>query len=149
MALSISPATLGDCAECTRLLVEQLREHDISVSAEPLQRVLEEAVADERRGFLLMARDDGKTAGVAYVTTILSAEHCGLAGWLEELYVVPDYRCRGVGTALVTAAMNRARQMGMVAMDLEVVAGHERVMSLYQRFGFQRLDRSRWIRKLL
>jgi len=36
----------------------------------------------------------------------------------------------------------------MVAIDLEVDADHVRVESLYQRFGFRPLSRSRWARKL-
>jgi len=34
-----------------------------------------------------------------------------------------------------------------VAVDLEIDAGHNRVISLYQRLGFRRLERSRWVRE--
>ena len=76
------------------------------------------------------------------------AEHCGLAAWLEELYVAPDWRQRGIGTALVTAVSELARKTGIVAIDLEVDAGHKRATALYQRLGFRRLERSRWVREL-
>jgi ribosomal protein S18 acetylase RimI-like enzyme len=102
-----------------------------------------------RRGFLMLARDGGRVVGVAYVATILSAEHCGPVAWLEELYVTPDCRdCRqrGIGTALVTAVLEHARNAGIAAIDLEIDAGHKRVISLYQRLGFRRLERSRWVR---
>ena len=145
---SIAPATVSDCPECARLLVEQLGEHGIDASTEPLSRVLESVVADGARGFILLARDDLQILGIAYVATILSAEHCGLVAWLEELYVAPDHRSQGIGTALVTAILERSRKMDIVAIDLEVDAGHRRAESLYRRFGFRRLDRSRWVREL-
>ena len=145
---SIAPAAASDCRECSRLLVEQLGEHGVDASAEQLSRVLERVVADGARGFILLARDDRRIIGIAYVATILSAEHCGLVAWLEELYVTPSLRCRGIGAALVTAVMERAREMDIVAIDLEIDAGHRRAESLYRRFGFRRLDRSRWVRKL-
>ena len=145
---SIAPATVDDCRECAGLLVGQLGEHGVDASAEHLARGLENVVADAERGFLLLARDNSRIIGVAYVATILSAEHCGLVAWLEELYVSPEHRSRGVGTALLTAILERARATGVVAMDLEIDADHRRAESLYRRFGFQPLERSRWVRKL-
>jgi ribosomal-protein-alanine N-acetyltransferase len=65
---------------------------------------------------------------------------------LEELYVVPQFRSKGIGTALLTAVMERARELEIVAIDLEVDAAHRRAESLYRRFGFRLLDRSRWVR---
>lgn len=146
--ISIVPATAADCGECARLLVAQLEEHGIAPPADRLARVLEEVVADSARGFLLLALEEGRAIGVAYAAAILSAEHCGPVAWLEELYVAPDCRGRGIGTALVNAVVERAREAGLVAIDLEIDAGHGRAASLYQRLGFRRLDRSRWVMEL-
>jgi GNAT superfamily N-acetyltransferase len=145
---SIVSATVKDCGECAQLLVEQLGEHGVDASAERLSRILEKVVADETRGFLLLARDDRGIVGVAYVAMILSAEHCGLVGWLEELYVTPRCRDRGIGTALVSAVLARARKKDIVAVDLEIDAGHSRAASLYRRLGFRPLNRSRWVNEL-
>jgi GNAT superfamily N-acetyltransferase len=145
---SIALATVRDCRECAGLLVEQLDEHGVNASVEQLARVLENVVVDPARGFLLLARDNSRIIGVAYVATILSAEHCGLVAWLEELYVIPKHRSRGVGTALLTAVLERASGTGVVAMDLEIAADHRRAESLYRRFGFRPLERSRWVKEL-
>jgi len=145
---SIASATVSDCGECAQLLVEQLSEHGVDASAEQLSRLLEKVVADETRGFLLLARDDHGIVGVAYVAVIPSAEHCGLVGWLEELYVTPRCRDRGIGTALLSAVLARARKNDIAAIDLEIDAGHNRAASLYRRLGFRPLNRSRWVNKL-
>jgi len=146
--ISTFAATASDCAECATLLVEQLCEHDVKVSAESLCRVLEQVIANEQRGFVHLARAEGQIVGVAYVAAILSVEHAGPSAWLEELYVTPAWRQRGIGSALVAAVLERARAGGMVAVDLEIDAGHGRVASLYERSGFHRLERSRWARRL-
>ena len=145
---SIVPAAISDCRECARLLVEQLGEHGVDASSEQLSRLLERVVADGARGFILLARDDRRIIGIAYVATILSAEHCGIVAWLEELYVTPSLRSRGIGTALITAVLERARETDIVAVDLEIDAGHSRAESLYRRLGFRPLERSRWVREL-
>jgi GNAT superfamily N-acetyltransferase len=146
--LSITLATSDECSECARLLVEQLREHGVEVSVERLAGLLKKSITDGQSGFLLLARTGNRAVGVAYVATILSAEHCGPAGWLEELYVNPDYRNQGIGTALINAVIERARENGMIALDLEIDAAHDRAASLYERLGFRSLNRSRWVRKL-
>jgi GNAT superfamily N-acetyltransferase len=145
---SIALATVGDCHACAELLVEQLSEHGVDASTERLTGVLKTVVTDGSRGFILLARDDQKIVGVAYVATLLSAEHCGLVAWLEELYVTPAIRSRGIGTALVTAVLKRAREVGIVAIDLEIDADHHRAESLYRRLDFRPLKRSRWVRAL-
>lgn len=148
-AFSIASATLSDCSESAQLLVQQLAEHRVDASAEQLSCVLEKIVADAARGFVLLAREHGRIVGIAYVATILSAEHCGLVAWLEELYVMPSHRSRGIGTALIAAILERAHKAGMVAIDLEIDAAHSRAESLYRRLGFRRLNRSRWVKELI
>src|ERR1700730_5875868 len=147
-SFSIAPATVRDCRECAGLLVEQVGEHGVNASVEQMARVLENVVVDPARGFVLLARENTRIIGVGYVAMILSAEHCGLVGWLEELYVLPEHRSRGAGTALLAAVLERARATGVFAMDLEIDAGHGRAESLYRRFGFQPLKRSRWVKEL-
>jgi GNAT superfamily N-acetyltransferase len=148
-SFSTLTATKQDCPECATLLVEQLRDHGVHVSAESLCRVLECVIADEQRGLLHLARAEGRVVGVAYVATILSVEHLGPAAWLEELYVTPAWRQLGIGSALVAAVLERARVGGMVAVDLEIDSAHGRAASLYERLGFHRLQRSRWAKKLV
>jgi GNAT superfamily N-acetyltransferase len=148
-AFSIASAIVSDCSESARLLVQQLAEHRVDASAEQLSCVLEKIVVDAARGFVLLARENGRIVGIAYVATILSAEHCGLVAWLEELYVMPSHRSRGIGTALIAAMIERARKAGIVAIDLEIDAGHSRAESLYRRLGFRPLNRSRWVKELI
>jgi GNAT superfamily N-acetyltransferase len=147
-SVTIEQAKVSDCRECAGLLAQQLAEHGSDATEENLGTVLERVVSDSARGFVLYARENGKMIGVAYLAIILSAEHCGKVGWLEELYVLPEFRSKGVGAALLTAILERAREIGIVAIDLEVDAAHRRAESLYRRFGFRTLDRSRWVRKL-
>jgi GNAT superfamily N-acetyltransferase len=146
--LSIGLAITRDCRKCARLLLGQLAEHGVDASEEKLVTILEKVLSDKTNGFILIARSRGNIVGVAYVAIILSAEHCGKAAWLEELYVTPEYRSQGIGAALVTAVLEQARKLGIVAIDLEVDAAHRRAETLYQRFGFRPLARSRWVRTL-
>jgi GNAT superfamily N-acetyltransferase len=67
-------------------------------------------------------------------------------GWLEELYVVPEFRGAGVGSALLADVLARAERLKWRGVELEVVVGHERAAALYLRHGFVSAPRSRYTR---
>ncbi len=56
--------------------------------------------------------------------------------YLEELYVVPDRRGRGLGLALMEAAMEVAREQGAAHMDLGTAEDDAAARALYESLGF-------------
>lgn len=129
------------------LVGAQYREHGIELSRERLLRALREA-CNPRRGLVLLAFER-EPVGVAVVAYTWTVERGGLVAWLDELYVVPARRGRGVGKQLLTRAMGLARRAGCTTMELEVVRGHERSARLYRRAGFRRLPRTRYSKELM
>jgi GNAT superfamily N-acetyltransferase len=47
-----------------------------------------------------------------------SLEHGGVSGWLEELYVLPQWRGRGIGSRLVGEVIAHARELGYFDLPL-------------------------------
>ncbi len=144
--IAIAAVGASDVDTAVALLTAQLVEHEIATPAERLQSVVQTVAADQRHGYMLLASAAGQVIGIAYAAAHLSAEHGGLIGWLEELYVVPDWRGRGVGSLLLADVMSRAQQLQWRGVELEVVAGHERAAALYLRHGFVPLPRARYSR---
>jgi len=135
-------------AACS-LLSTQLAEHGASVTASTVREIVGRVVADERLGFILVALDaSGTVIGIALGCAFLGLEHGGPSGWLEELYVRPEWRGRGIGSALVAETIRTATALGWHALDLEVDHEHLQAEALYARFGFQRHTRSRFWRRL-
>src|SRR5258708_29578193 len=95
-------------------------------------------------GALLLALDSGVPVGLAALSYTWTLEHGGLVAWLDELYVVPERRGQGLGTALLVAARKVATDAGCAAIELEVDATHRRAENLYHRAGFEPLRRARW-----
>lgn len=148
MAVNISLIRPEQIEAAVELFCVQLREHKIKAEASRVRAVLEKIVTDERYGFVLVATEAGKLVGVALGCAYLGVEHGGVSGWLEELYVRPEWRQKGIGTRLVSEVVRLARARGWRALDLEVEADHQRVMSLYLRHGFRPHTRSRFFLKL-
>jgi ribosomal protein S18 acetylase RimI-like enzyme len=55
---------------------------------------------------------------------------------LEELYVVPELRGRGLGRALLEAGMEHARERGATRIDLGTSETDVAARALYERAGF-------------
>lgn len=56
---------------------------------------------------------------------------------IHDLAVLPEYRGRGVGRALLQAAEDRARLAGCCKLTLEVQDDNARARGLYRSFGFE------------
>jgi len=58
--------------------------------------------------------------------------------WLAELYVAPAQRGRGLGRALMEAALDDARSRGADRMEVATSEGDVAARALYERFGFSK-----------
>ena len=65
-------------------------------------------------------------------------------GEIRMLAVAPDAQGAGIGGALVTACLDRARAAGYPAVALCVIATNEGAHRLYRRFGFVRTPGRDW-----
>jgi ribosomal protein S18 acetylase RimI-like enzyme len=85
------------------------------------------AVAGDRViGHLTASRDEGPVT--RHVATL------GMA-------VAPDWRGRGVGSALLTESIRWARAMGVEKLALSVYPDNEAALALYGKFGFRQEGR--------
>jgi ribosomal protein S18 acetylase RimI-like enzyme len=106
---------------------------DLRVDEELLLRemVLEGVDAAASR----LAYVDGNPAGVALVAR---------SGWdarVSAMALVPSARGRGAGRTLLEAVIAHAGAAGVRHIELEVIDGNERALSLYESAGFRRLRR--------
>ncbi|HEY2341841.1 MAG TPA: GNAT family N-acetyltransferase [Chthoniobacteraceae bacterium] len=134
----------NDLEAVVALECAQLCEHDLPSSPDGIRQILRGLAADERDGFIVLAVGGNEIVGFAYVAALASLEYGGRIGWLEELYVSAAWRNGGIGRRLLDAAISRARELNWKAVELEVVAGHERAARLYERVGFRKIDRARY-----
>jgi [ribosomal protein S18]-alanine N-acetyltransferase len=69
---------------------------------------------------------------------------CGGAEWeLENIAVLPSFRRRGVGAALLSTLLAEARRQHAERILLEVRASNQSAIRLYRQAGFQLLGRRR------
>ena len=85
------------------------------------------------RGWLVMLA--GRPVGYVVLTLGFSIEAGGCEGCVDELFVVPEVRGRGVGRRVLALLEDEARRLGVRRLFLEVGHGN-RASALYRRAGF-------------
>ena len=81
---------------------------------------------------LLVAMEGARVIGVCLANRIASIEHGGVVLFVEELYVAPDLRRRGVARALLLRLLADGHTSGIRAVELQVDEGHESARALYR-----------------
>jgi len=139
----IREATGADREAVVALLRAQLDEHSIELAPAAIDFAVRGLERNRELGRVLVAVDpDGTIVGVAVLSFLWTLEHGGASAWLDELYVAPAGRGRGLGRALTEAAIAAADAAACIALDLEVEPGHEVAERLYERLGFRRHRRT-------
>ncbi len=111
---------------------------DHEVPEEILERNFAAACSREElclRGFLLL--DGEALAGYCYCVRAYATEAGGGCVWIEDLYLRPECRGKGYGTAVVEHIA--ALYADCRRIRLEVTPSNERAAALYQKLGFEYL----------
>jgi PhnO protein len=103
---------------------------------ETLYSIFQKNIASDLNIYLVAFKDDQEPVGYISCHGQYLLHHAGLVGEIQELFVQPDKRGEGVGRLLVDAVKQRARQKGM--MQLEVTANIKRATAhrFYEQQGF-------------
>ena len=99
-------------------------------------RALEKILADDSVGRIHVARDGGRVVAMASLLYSISTAEGGLAASFEDLVVLPGYRGKGVGKALLQHVIAEARKQGVLRLTLLTDGQNERAQALYRKLGF-------------
>ena len=127
-------ASIDDAADIGRLLHDFNTEFDTptpdaEVLAVRLRRLLESSTT-----FAILA---GVPAiGVALVTLRSNVWYDGQVALLDELYVEPERRSQGIGTAMLGELTAHARANGVDLIEINVDEGDVDAQRFYTRHGF-------------
>ena len=114
---------------------EKLRE-DVTITEAMLAR---DGFGGQPRFRTLIAEWDGALAGYAIYFPIYRAFH-GPALYLEDVYLRPQFRDKGIGKALIGEVAAMALREGCGALRWDVLAWNQPAIDFYKRLGAIFLD---------
>jgi ribosomal protein S18 acetylase RimI-like enzyme len=139
------PAALADEQTLLRMmrnLAEQ--EPGAYFFDEPVVReVLRRFLATPELGQAWVFFDGEIPVGYIVLTFGYSFEYHGRDSFVDELYIEPQYRRQGIGRRAMEFLEERARDLGVNAIHLEVDQGNDPAAELYRRAGYN--DHSRFL----
>lgn len=123
-------------------LVPQLSSSARLPTAYEIERIVESSATT-----LFVARDaDLQIVGT--LTLVVFRAPTGVRAWIEDVVVETSARGRGVGAALVEAAVAGAELAEARTVDLTSRSGRTEANLLYQRLGFERRETNVYRRTL-
>jgi ribosomal protein S18 acetylase RimI-like enzyme len=130
----VRSASAADASDLARLLHDFQLEFDepspeVGTLAERYERLLREG----EMTVLLVGEGPDGFAQLRFRPWVYSD---GLHAYLEELYVVPEQRRKGLGRALLDAALEAARDAGADQIELGTSEDDVAARALYESAGF-------------
>ena len=141
MTVTIRPAVPADAALIHALVVELAAHERLAHEVRSTPGDFAAALFGEApRAFCDIAEWDGRGAGLAlwfYNFSTFEGRH-GI--YLEDLYVRPEHRGRGLGRALLERLARRCRDEGLTRLQWSVLDWNEPSIGFYRGLGAEMME---------
>lgn len=141
---TIRRAVEADGPQLLDLLAAYSVEVETSLDQEHLSSAMLPLIKRPELGDLLVAQQGDDLIGYVVITWGWGIESGGAEALVDEMYVVDAYRNQGVGTLLMTAALERAKEQEVKVVFLETESDNPESRALYDRLGFE-IESSIWM----
>jgi GNAT superfamily N-acetyltransferase len=95
---------------------------------------------------LVLVAPEGEIAGMAIFSITYVAWAAKPGSCLEDLFVLPKYRCRGYARLLVQAVVREARDLGCIRTEWLCYKENHRALGFYRSIGALELDALTFLR---
>jgi ribosomal protein S18 acetylase RimI-like enzyme len=102
-----------------------------------VRRAVTELIGNSELGAVWMLEAEGKPLGYVVMTLGYSLEFHGRDAFIDELYIIPEYRGQDWGARAMRFVESVCRERGVKAVHLEVDQGKPRLQEYYRRAGYR------------
>lgn len=115
-----------------------------------IRKALENLIEDSSLGYAWLIYAGEVAVGYAVLCLGYSLEFHGRDAFIDELYIIEDYRRRGIGTQALEFLEKTCRSIGVNALHLEVDRDDLAAQAFYRKAAYYDHDRylmTKWINK--
>jgi GNAT superfamily N-acetyltransferase len=139
--VSIRKATAADSGTLISLIIGLAEYEKLPPPDEAAQqRLVADAFGPRPRFEVFLVEYEGQTAGYAFVFETYSTFLALPSLYLEDLFVLPEFRGKQIGYALMLHLANEALRRGFGRMEWAVLDWNEPAIDFYERLGARHLS---------
>ncbi len=136
MPSATRPAGLDDIPVLVTLMSEFYEEAGFSLPRESAWRTFATILGDTNLGRIWIIEHAGEPVGYLVLTVSFSMEYGGLRGFIDDFFVKPSVRNKGLGRAALRHARQACIDAGLKALLVETGPSDYPAHRLYVREGF-------------
>jgi ribosomal protein S18 acetylase RimI-like enzyme len=110
---------------------------------------LEELFSTPMAGRIWLIQKNQNVVGYVYLSFYFSLEFGGRTAFIDELFVLPNYRGQGIGSKVINLIEKRCVDLNFKAIHLESEITNKGATALYLKLGFIDYNRRLLTKKLL
>ena len=133
--IEIRPARTDEIDEMLPLIRAYCEFYETEPDDDGLRKMFETLINEPGQGAIFIARDGGSAVGFATLDWKWSSLKAARLGYLEDLFVDPEARGRGIADALIEVCARRCRELGMPARHWLTAPDNPRAQTAYNRAG--------------
>ena len=141
------PATPADWPEIREMALA-FHAGDGHALSESGEKALETALDASPYARVWLLKNDGVTAGYGVLCFSYSIEFGGVTSYLDDFYVKPRFRGKGMGTKALQAFEKISIHANCCVFQLETEAANKAAKAFYLARGFADMGRTLLIKKL-
>lgn len=138
--MRIRPAQRDDAGLLLALIQELAEYEELADAVSGDATLLATALFDDGVAEALIAEVGEEAVGYAVFFTTFSTFECRPGLWVEDLFVRPDHRRRGIGRALLTHIAGLAVSRGCGRLEWSALHWNEPALRFYDEIGAKRLE---------
>ena len=140
MSFKVRQASLDDLDELAPLFDAYRQFYEQESDLELARSFLGDRLESNDSAIFIAVTGDGTGIGFTQLFPGFSSTLASRIFILDDLFVAPDVRAMGVGSALLKAAAKFGQEWGAVRLTLSTGADNAAAQSLYRRMGWERSE---------
>jgi ribosomal protein S18 acetylase RimI-like enzyme len=128
-------ATRSDVGTLVDLMRDFYAEANYSLDQKWAETSFLQLLGHAELGCVWLADCDSVAAGHAVLTLRYTMEHGSLSGYVDDLFVRPEFRRRGIARALLSELLDECKRRSCKSIYVEVADRNVPAIELYSQFG--------------
>jgi len=133
--VEIRPARADEADSLLPLMRAYCDFYDVDPADAGLLEMARALIADPEQGSLFVAAEGGEAIGFAALGWKWASTRGARIGVMEDLFVDPGARGKGVADALIAACADRCRERGAPVLEWVTAPDNDRAQKVYERQG--------------